>query len=303
MRVSVIVPSYRRPQDLERCLAALGRQVEPPAEILVVLRPEDAAGHAVATASDRPPLRVIEVKRPGQVAALNAGRAAASGEILAFTDDDAEPIPEWTQRIRAHFEADPKLGGLGGRDLCYVDGVLVVGDVAHVGRITWYGRHEGRHNLRSIRQEVEFLKGVNMAYRAEALGTFDERLLGAGAQVCNDLEASLAVRHRGWRLLYDPEVAVRHNLGERHDEDGRAERPLSALAAEQHNELYAMLKNRPRREWPFLLGYRFLIGYRIAPGLAWGLAHAVQSRRPCAEMQRLARLTCARVSAIRTLLS
>ncbi|NTX23610.1 glycosyltransferase family 2 protein, partial [Burkholderia cepacia] len=45
MKISVLVPTYRRPADLARCLLALQRQQRLPDEVIVVARPEDDATH------------------------------------------------------------------------------------------------------------------------------------------------------------------------------------------------------------------------------------------------------------------
>ena len=46
MKITVLVPTYRRPQDLARCLAALQKQERVPDEVVVVARPDDEATHA-----------------------------------------------------------------------------------------------------------------------------------------------------------------------------------------------------------------------------------------------------------------
>ncbi len=94
MKVTVLVPTFRRPADLARCLAALQRQLRAPDEVVVVARPDDNATHvclrdpAVVGAL---PLSVALVETPGQVAALNRGLDAANGDVIAITDDDAAP--------------------------------------------------------------------------------------------------------------------------------------------------------------------------------------------------------------------
>jgi glycosyltransferase involved in cell wall biosynthesis len=76
MKVTVLVPTFRRPGDLARCLAALQQQLRAPDEVVVVARPDDTATHvclrdpAVVGAL---PLSVALVDIPGQVAALNRG--------------------------------------------------------------------------------------------------------------------------------------------------------------------------------------------------------------------------------------
>jgi hypothetical protein len=70
---------------------------------------------------------------------------------------------------------------------------------------------------------VDFLKGANMSYRTAALceDHFDVRLRGSGAQVHNELGIGFVLSRRGWRLLYDPAVAVDHYPSVRHDADQR----------------------------------------------------------------------------------
>lgn len=291
--ISVVVPSYRRPAELERCLAALAAQRLAPVETLVVLRATDLAGHAVAEAAAGP-VRIVPVDRGGHVAALNAGRAAACCALVAFTDDDCEPRADWLERIAARFAMDPRIGAVGGRDVVHHGDQIDDGEVAHVGHVQWWGRRVGGHHHRSTLQDVHFLKGANMAYRATALGPFDHRLHGAGAEVCNDMEASLAVGARGWRVVYDPSVLVDHRPGERFDEDGRTHRTLASEQAAQHNELYVLLRHSRRHRRPAILAYQLLVGTRQAPGVALGLARREPAHRTTA-------LVRARLDALRTL--
>jgi len=99
MRVSVVVPTYRRPDLLSRCLAALARQ-HAPHEIDVIVA-DDAGDEATRRVvqqltSKRVRMRYVQVAgRHGPAAARNAGWRAAHGEIIAFTDDDCVPDSGW----------------------------------------------------------------------------------------------------------------------------------------------------------------------------------------------------------------
>src|SRR6266702_4317965 len=151
LTISVMVPTYRRPADLKRCLAALRAQVRPADEVLIVARPEDDATHrALETemAESNPfELRVIETGLGGQVAALNRGLDAARGDIVAITDDDAAPRVDWLARIDKAFTADPELGALGGRDWVFERGALLDGERTEVGQIRRTGKVCGNHHL------------------------------------------------------------------------------------------------------------------------------------------------------------
>jgi FkbM family methyltransferase len=299
--LSVIVPTYRRPEHLRRCLRGLARQERQPDEILVVCRIGDNESLAVCEQlAGGAPVRVVHVDRPGQVAALNAGREAAHGSILAMTDDDAEPTPEWLARIERHF-GDPSVGAVGGRDVVLNGrGPVQHRPVSRVGRVQWFGRAVGRHHHPSRSQEVHFLKGANMAFRAQALQAFDGRLWGRGAQVCNDLEASLSVCARGWRVLFDPRIEVHHYPAPRHDEDARSGPSLRAMEAGAHNELYALLLHVPAWQRFIVSTYALAIGHRTAPGVVRAIVRAVLAPRSTHPTLRQATaLTSSRVRAVR----
>jgi len=271
-RISVLIPTYRRPADLRRCLDAIAMQRRAADEVLAVVRGEDRESHAVLRdyAERLPQLRRVEVSPPGQVHALNGGLEAATGDIVAITDDDAAPRPEWLQRIEAWFASDARIGGVGGRDWVHHGDRLENRVRAVVGKLEWYGRCIGNHHLGvGGARQVDFLKGANMSYRRAAIAglRFDTRLRGSGAQVHNDLGFSLAVRRRGWKLLYDPEVAVDHYPAQRFDEDARRVVSDVAYRNAAFNQALILCEALGRvRACVFLL-WATGIGTRSAPGL------------------------------------
>ncbi|WP_133648823.1 glycosyltransferase family 2 protein [Paraburkholderia flava] len=284
MKVTVLVPTFRRPADLARCLAALQRQLRAPDEVVVVARPDDDATHAClrdASVTGTLPLRIASVTQPGQVAALNCGLDAATGDVISITDDDAAPHPDWLQRIAAAFAFDPRLGALGGRDWVHEKGTILDGSRALVGKLTPSGKIIGNHHLGvGEAREVDLLKGANMSYRRAAIGAirFDSRLRGAGAQVHNDMAFSLSVRNAGWKLVYDPRVAVDHYPAERFDDDRRDAQTLAAVRNAAYN-LHLILRDQlpPMRRETAWWWYA-LVGTRVYPGFAHALL-ALTSKR------------------------
>ena len=93
MRISVIVPTFRRPGSLSRCLTALVQQQRPADEIVVASRMGDEETRDVLGSDRFAHLRIrrAETSRPGLVAAYSAALAEATGDVLAITDDDADP--------------------------------------------------------------------------------------------------------------------------------------------------------------------------------------------------------------------
>lgn len=276
MRVAVLVPSYRRPKDLARCLEAIRLQTKPADQVILVIRTEDTDSLAVARLwQSCLPIDVVEVDAPGHVHAQNAGLARCNTEIVAITDDDAAPRPDWLARIDAHFTENPKAGGVGGRDWVQGDDQVTPIEKKTVGRVSWFGRIVGNHHLGiGPARDVDILKGANCSYRLAAIRPigFDTRMRGAGSETYNDMAISLAVQRAGWRLLYDPAVAVDHFPAPR--ADGSRGQPMTPSRAfdDAYNHYLAIssISDNWRRTCARI--WSAIIGTRTLPGLAWGLS-------------------------------
>ncbi len=268
--ISVIVPSWRRPDDLARCLRALSAQRLAPFEVIIGAREGDAetarvAGEAAARAAF--PVTVAATGEPGVIAAMSAALSRVRGDVVALTDDDAEPRPDWLERLHACF-AVATVGGAGGRDWQPVER----GDRYDVGRVQWFGRVIGNHHLGAgAARPVDVLKGANLAVRtplAKALD-FDRRLRGSGAQMHWELSLCLPIRRAGWQLVYDPATAVDHHIAVRHDADLRHRGVYSPGPQTDavHNETLALLEHLPGLRRVAFLVWAVAIGTRMDPGI------------------------------------
>ncbi|THF74909.1 glycosyltransferase family 2 protein [Cohnella fermenti] len=270
--ISVVIPTYRRTHDLRRCLRALRTQIRAPDEVLLVVRDTDEETRSFLEAEpiELSSLRIVAVTEPGQVAALNAGLRCSSGEIVAITDDDAAPRSDWLLRIENHFVQDAALGGIGGRDWIPTELRRSGFRRARVGKVQWFGRVIGNHHLGDGKPRyVDFLKGANMSYRRTAIEgiRFHTGLKGVGAQVNNDMEFSMAVKRAGWKLLYDPLVAIDHYPASRFDEDQRHAFNEIAMHNRVHNETYVLLLNFGALRRMIFMAWLLTIGTRASPGL------------------------------------
>ena len=269
LTVSVVVPSYRRPDQLVQCLEGLARLTRPADEVVVVRREGDEQT-AAAIASAALPVVEVVVEQPGVLAALRAGALRSTGGVVVFTDDDAVPRPDWLSRLLPHY-AEPSVGGVGGRDVSRPLTTSPEVPSVQVGGISAWGRHTGFHDIGAgPAVRVEVLKGVNMSFRRAALA-IPLHLRGSGAEVHNELAISLWARSRGWELVYDPAAIVDHYHGPRFDSDQRSRPARDAISNEAYNLVFAMLSLAPgltaRR-----IAYGLMVGDRATPGLARALA-------------------------------
>ena len=216
--MSVVVCTRDRPQALARCLTTLQRCSPPPDEIVVV---DNAPGSAATreVCGTFPGVRYVTEPIPGLSRARNTGIEAATGSIIAFTDDDVEVSSSWIGGLKAgfldetvacvtglvlpvslHSEAafafEMDYGGLGGSFLSRLFGPdfldMTFGEAPQVWRIG---------------------AGANMAFRREAfehVGLFDVRL-GAGATGCSeDSEFWYRLLAAGYFCRYEPAAVVHH---------------------------------------------------------------------------------------------
>jgi GT2 family glycosyltransferase len=272
--LSVVVPSYGRPDALDTCLEALAAQRLAPHDVVVAVRRGDEVSAAVGA---RRKVRVVEVDEPGVLAAMSAGARATNGDVVCFTDDDAIPPPEWTERLASVFASSTLIGGVGGRDvLADEHGVPRDEPTTHdVGRLTWFGRHVGNHHRgQGAPRDVAFLKGVNSAYRRSALA-LPIGLRGSGAQAHFEVAVGRKLRRDGWRLVYDPELTVAHRPAPRLGEDQRGDPADAAVADAAYNLVVAVGGARGLAR----VAYAVLVGDRGAPGVARGLVAFAEGDR------------------------
>ncbi|RXZ36955.1 glycosyltransferase [Oxalobacteraceae bacterium CAVE-383] len=110
--VSVVVPTCGRPELLNRCLQALCRQTLAPARYEIVIvddRPHRRTADIVAQWDSGAAPSIIYLPNHGAhgpAAARNLGWRAARSAVIAFTDDDTVPDPQWLENGLAALRAD-----------------------------------------------------------------------------------------------------------------------------------------------------------------------------------------------------
>jgi GT2 family glycosyltransferase len=116
-RISVVVPTYNRPEQLVGCLRALNAQDVNPADFEVIVV-DDGSRFSLEEVVQRErtaaAIRLLRQENSGQATARNLGAREAYGEYLAFTDDDCRPAPNWLSALLARLQLNPGalIGGL-----------------------------------------------------------------------------------------------------------------------------------------------------------------------------------------------
>jgi len=215
---SVIIVSYKRQQQLARCLESIARQIVPPDEVIVVWQHDDQATRDLCeqlspTLEGR--LKRIHCPTPGIVPAENEGLKSAKGDIVALIDDDAVAPNDWLSKHLRHYD-DETTGAVGGPALNHTPGGerFPVQRVRKVGKLTWYGKFVGNLNDSAIEDgneptvQVDGLAGNNMSFRRCAFATFDANMRDYWQLF--ELEACQQVRRRGLNILFDFDNPVLH---------------------------------------------------------------------------------------------
>jgi len=270
--ISVVVPSFQRPQSLRRTLDSLMAQTRRPDEIAVGARAGDERTRtAVEQAKDDGiPVVAGYAARAGVVAAMTAAleQTVARSDVIALLDDDATAFPDYIERIEHAFSHDASLGGFGGRDWQPFER----GNADVVGKVQWFGRVVGAHHLgHGPAREVDTLKGVCSAYRAAPLRAvgFGTYLRGDGAQYPWELALGFAIKRQGFRLVYDPALAVDHHIEPRQgaDQYHRGTFVRDAMIDASANETLAILEYFPPVRRLVFIAWAVLVGPRGLPGL------------------------------------
>jgi GT2 family glycosyltransferase len=196
-RISVVVCTHNGARTLPECLQRLGSLCYPNYETIVV---NDGSTDGSGDLARSHGVKVIETPHRGLSFARNAGIDAATGEIVAFLDDDAYPDHDWLHYVAASLRQGSN-AGIGGPNIPPPEDSLVAECVAAAPGAPI-------HVLISDR-EAEHLPGCNMAFRTTALrevGGFDERFRAAG----DDVDLCWRLQDAGETLGFSAGAVVTH---------------------------------------------------------------------------------------------
>jgi cellulose synthase/poly-beta-1,6-N-acetylglucosamine synthase-like glycosyltransferase len=208
--VSVIICAYTedRWSLLEDCVASVEAQTAPPVEIILCIdhneellrRSEQhfAMGRPAAAI----PLTVVANKYDGHLgSARNTAAEIASGEFLAFLDDDAAAAADWLEQLMAPY-GDPRVAAVGGAPL----------PVFEEQRPRWFPREFdwvfgcAYSGLPLTRARLAHLIGANMSVRRTAL----QEISGFHSDNHDDMDMCHRLAFAQYTVLYEPLAVVSH---------------------------------------------------------------------------------------------
>ena len=112
--VTIVIPAYGRPDATRVCVNSL-LELDYPTPQLEIIVVDDASDPPLAPTLADLPVRLLNVERNiGQSAARNLAAAEASGDVLAFIDNDCVATPTWLRELVPYL-ADPTMAMVGGR--------------------------------------------------------------------------------------------------------------------------------------------------------------------------------------------
>jgi len=222
LRASVVVPTiYRRVEELRRTVDSLLQLNYPDFEILVIDNRAGVDYEPITDFQDEPRVRVIRESKRGISQARNRGIVSATGEFVAFTDDDVVVDPEWLRAMGELFVIEPEISA--------VSGLTMPLEFETVPQL-WFEEYYGGFS-RSFRPEVMSLDlnrddalfpyapgrlgaGCNMAFRKATLlelGGFNVCLgTGTPAKGGEDLAMFTSVVFANRAIAFEPTALVRH---------------------------------------------------------------------------------------------
>jgi GT2 family glycosyltransferase len=200
-RVSIIIPCREINDYTRECLAHC-RNLEY-GELEIIVLPDAEPNE------DLDGVRIIPTGAVGPAEKRDLASELASGEILAFIDNDAYPAPSWLREAIKHFQRD-EVGAVAGPAVTPdTDGLLQKAGGAVYASFMGSGVHNFRYVPKHAR-EVDDYPSCNILIRKsifEAIGGFDTTFWpGEDTKLCLEITRKL-----GKKIVYDPNVLVYHH--------------------------------------------------------------------------------------------
>lgn len=206
--ISIIIPTYNRPERLKSCLEAIS-ELDYPAEKFEVIVVDDGSQTPVdKIVAPFQNVKLFVHSNAGPAKTRNRGAREASGDYLAFTDDDCRPAPDWLKQLEAASRSFPSDTAIGGRTINALDSDPYA--AASQLLVDYLYENQQQRNQDRRRPSGAFFASNNVLFRREMflrIGGFSDKFrhaAGEDREICNRWVA------HGGTLEYAPEAVVLH---------------------------------------------------------------------------------------------
>jgi GT2 family glycosyltransferase len=190
VRLSIIVPAFNNPNDLQVCLEALGASSGPESEIIVV---DDGSTNEIRSVAATMGVKFLRLpKNLGPSSARNHGARHAAGDVLLFVDSDLVVAPGAVNSLIQVLERDPTVAAVFGS---YDNRPRAKGVVSQYRNLLHHYVHQTGNTEAST-----FWGGFGAVRRSvfESVGGFDEKRF---ARCMEDIELGYRLRRAGHRIV------------------------------------------------------------------------------------------------------
>jgi peptidoglycan/xylan/chitin deacetylase (PgdA/CDA1 family)/glycosyltransferase involved in cell wall biosynthesis len=199
--VTVIVPAYNERKTIGATVQSLASGTHPDIEVLVVDDESDDGTSDEVNRLGLANVRVVRVPAGGKAAALYAGVALASHDLVVMVDGDTVVAPDAIHRLVQPF-ADPRVGAVAG-NVKVGNRNTVIGRWQHIEYVIGFNLDRRLYDTLGCMPTVP---GALGAYRREAV-----RQAGglSHSTLAEDTDLTIALQRAGWRVVYQETAIAR----------------------------------------------------------------------------------------------
>ncbi len=265
--ITIVIPSYNRPESLLRCLQSL-EKLDYPKHLWDVIVINDGGETSFSSIDEKTidiRLQKITIDNSGPATARNHGARQATGEYVAFTDDDCEVMPNWLSIAMSCLNDTS----------CAIGGKMINAYPNHVAAETWQVYIDFlQTKIRTADNQPILLPSNNIIYHRQTfldIGGFNETFPLPAAE---DFEIGYRIFGHGYRQIFIDEMNVIHHHRatplaylSQHYRYGRGAYYMRHILAK--NELPHPVTLLPRPKGKFFLDLALHLWNSRAPLMMW----------------------------------
>lgn len=250
MKLSIIIPTFKRKESLLRLLESLKSEINNLTEIIIVEQVENNQQEYKNFAKkNNINLKYFFLQERSTSGGKNIGIKNALGDFVLFLDDDVVVSRKFIQNHLRNY-TDNIVVAVCGRVITKGQNIESKND--NTGRVTYFGKFSDGFSS-TIKQEIDTVIGCNASWRKNTLkkiNGFDENFTENAMREETDL--CLRAKKAGYKIIFEPNAVVEHlrePTGGARKTEGRINWYYNFFS----NETYFFLKHRPKVVVPIIL--------------------------------------------------